>query len=344
MRSDAEAPRKYRQNALYLVLFIVLLAAMVSTICIGKYSVAPGECLRILFCQIAGKSSNVPDMTENVVLGLRLPRVLAAVVVGASLSLSGAAYQGIFNNPLISPDFLGVSSGACVGAASAILLGCGSFYVQIFSFVGGLIAVFMALLIPSLLRNRSNTMLVLAGVIVGAAMSSVLGFLKYAADPETQLASITYWTMGSFSYIRLTDLVSLLPLIVAPAVLLCLLGWRIDLLSMGNDVARSMGVNVPLLRSVAVICATLVTASAVCLAGTIGWVGLVVPHFARFLAGPDHRRMLPVAILLGGIFMLIVDTLTRIIGITEMPVSILTGVIGAPFYIWFLYRERIRLE
>ncbi len=325
------------------ILLVLTLGAMLGALCIGKYPVSPGQCLEILFCAVTGQVSDAAPMTVNVVLGLRGPRILAAVLVGASLALSGAVYQGIFNNPLISPDFLGVSSGACVGAACAILLGGGAVLTQVFSFAGGIAAVVLAMLIPVLLKNRSNIMLVLAGIIVGSAMSSILGFLKYVADPDTQLASITYWTMGSFSYIRMTDVLTVLPLMVLSAAILWLLGWRIDLLSMGGEEAAAMGVNVMLLRTVCVLCATVATASSVCLSGTIGWVGLVIPHFSRFLAGPNHRRMLPAAVLLGGMFMLAVDTLTRIIGTTEMPVSILTGVIGAPLYALLLYRERSRL-
>lgn len=329
-----------RLAALIAALFLSVLLA----VCVGKYAVTPADCLNILAASVTGRLPAAEAMTVNVVLGLRVPRVLAAVFVGAALALSGAVYQGIFHNPLISPDFLGVSSGACVGAAAAILLGGTALTVQIFSFAGGIAAVAIALLIPAALRNRSHIMLVLSGVIVGAAMSSVLGFLKYVADPDTQLASITYWTMGSFSYIRLDDVFAVLPLMAFPAIVLCVLGWRIDVLSMGSDEARAMGIDVSLLRTVCILSATLVTASSVCIAGTIGWIGLVIPHFARFLAGPDHRRMLPAAMLLGGIFMLAVDTLTRVIGVTEMPVSILTGVIGAPLYAMFLYRERRELS
>lgn len=329
---------------LYPVLAALLFLAMLLAVCMGKYQVSAAECFSILGNKLFGFATEASQMTVNVVIGLRVPRVLASVLVGAALSLSGAVYQGIFNNPLVSPDLLGVSSGCCVGAAAAILLGGGVIWMQVFSFAGGILAVLIALLIPKALRNRANIMLVLSGVIVGSLMSSLLGFLKYLADPETELASITYWTMGSFGYIKLADVLKLLPIVFVAALLLFLLSWRIDILSMGSDQARAMGVNVSLLRTTAVLCATLATAGAICLAGSIGWVGLVIPHFARFLAGPEHRKMLPAAMLLGGIFMLLVDTATRLIGVNEMPVSILTGVIGAPLYAWFLYRERSRLS
>ena len=279
----------------------------------------------------------------NVVLGLRVPRILASVVVGGALSMSGAAYQGIFKNPLVSPDFLGVSSGACIGAAVAILLGLSAGSISAFAFAFGIAAVLITVAIPAIMGNRSNVMLVLSGIIVGTAMSSVLGFIKYIADPNTQLASITYWTMGSFSYITLAELLAILPIILIPGVVLILMAWWIDVLSMGEDEARALGARVGLIRGITIICATLLTAAAVCIAGSISWVGLIVPHFGRMAVGPSNRRLLPMCALLGGLFMLAVDTLTRTIGTTEMPVSILTGVLGAPIFCWLLFRQRREL-
>ncbi len=320
----------------------LLAASVVLAICVGKYPVRPAECLRLLWQGLWGLPADASEMTQNVVFGLRVPRVLASVLVGAALSMSGAAYQGVFQNPLISPDFLGVSSGACIGAAAAILLSLPSAYLSLFAFIGGVLAVLLASGIPALIGNRTNLMLVLSGIIVGAALSSLLGFLKYVADPDTQLASITYWTMGSFSYVTMRELLAVLPLILVPAALLIGMAWWIDVLSMGETEARALGANVRLVRGLAVGCATLLTAASVCVSGTIGWVGLVVPHLARMLVGPENRRLIPVSGLAGALFMLLVDTLTRTIGASEMPVSILTGVIGAPFYCFLLLRQRRR--
>lgn len=322
------------------VLSVVLIAGIMLAVCVGKYPVTPLQSARILLCELFGKSSTESDMAVNVVLRLRLPRVLSGVVVGAALSLSGAVYQGIFKNPLVSPDFLGVSGGACVGAAIAILMSLSVAFIQLFSFAGGLIAVLLTVSIPALMRNRSNIMLVLSGIIVGAAMSSVLGFIKFAADPETQLAEITYWTMGSFSNISAARLLSVLPVMLAPAAVMLLISWWVDVLSVGENEARTLGANVRLVRGISIVCATLMTAGSVCVAGTIGWVGLVVPHFGRMLSGYNSRRSFPVSALVGAVFMLIVDTLTRLVGVSEMPVSILTGLIGAPFYIWLLRKQR----
>ena len=326
-----------------LLLLMVLLVCIVLAACVGKYPVSPGESLKIMLGALLGKSGNTNEMTVNVVLGLRVPRILASVIVGGALSMSGAAYQGIFKNPLVSPDFLGVSSGACIGAAVAILLSLSATYISVFAFVFGIVAVLITVAIPAMMGNRTNVMLVLSGIIVGTAMSSILGFIKYIADPNTQLASITYWTMGSFAYITLADLFVVLPIIAIPGVILILMAWWIDVLSMGEDEARTLGARVGLIRGITIICATLLTAGSVCIAGTISWVGLIVPHFGRMAVGPSNRKLLPMCALLGGLFMLAVDTLTRTIGTTEMPVSILTGVLGAPIFCWLLFRQRREL-
>ena len=327
-------------TALLIILAVLLVCAVVLAVCVGKYPVTPGESLRIILRTVFGRESGFPLMTENVVLRLRIPRILASVLVGAALSSAGAAYQGIFKNPLVSPDFLGVSSGACIGAALAILLGLTSGWISLLAFIGGIAAVAITMSIPALIRNRANIMLVLSGIIVGSAMSSILGFLKYAADPDSQLAAITYWTMGSFGYVMAEDLLPLVLIVLPPMVLLLLMSWWIDVLSMGETEARALGANVRLLRGIAILCSTLLTAGSVCIAGTISWVGLIVPHFARLIVGPSSRRLQPASILLGGLFMLLVDTLTRVVGAEEMPVSIMTGLIGAPVFCWLLWRQR----
>ncbi|MBQ9988914.1 MAG: iron ABC transporter permease [Clostridia bacterium] len=322
------------------VLLILLATVVVVAVCVGKYAVTPAECLKVIWGAVSHTPSGCAPMTENVVLMLRLPRILASVLVGACLSVSGVAYQGVFQNPLIAPDFLGVSSGACIGAAVAILLSLGRGSTQLMAFLGGIVAVAITVLIPIAIRNNTNIMLVLSGVVVGAAASSVLGFIKFTADPESQLAAITYWTMGDFSYIQMDDILSVLPMMGVAGVVLTLNSWWLDVLSMGENQARSLGANVTLLRNITIVCATLLTAGSVCLAGTISWVGLVIPHLSRMIVGPNNTRLIPVSALMGGLFMLVVDTLTRTIGAIEMPVSILTGLIGAPFYIYLLIRNK----
>lgn len=326
------------------ILLLILLMLVLVCLCVGKYSVSPGDCIQILADKALPIEGAWNAMDEKIIWEVRVPRVLATVVTGAALALSGAVYQGIFKNPLVSPEFLGVSSGACIGAALAILFAWTSAAVQISAFAGGLIAVALTLLIPQILRSDSNIMLVLSGIIVSGAMSSILGFIKYIADPETQLAAITYWQLGSFAYVNMGNLMGVLPLTIAAGVVLVAMSWWINILSLGENEAQTLGANVNILRGVCIICSTVLTAGAVCISGTIGWIGLVIPHLGRMIAGPDNRSLLPAVCFIGGIFLLLVDTVTRIIGPAEMPISILTGIIGAPFYAWLLYRQRMNLR
>ena len=342
-RKEAAASRR-KTVLINIVMLALLVCTFVYCLCVGKYQVTPGETLRIILGKLSGREPDWTPLTESVIFGLRMPRILASIVVGAALSLAGAAYQGIFRNPLVSPDFLGVSSGACIGAAIAILMGLASGYMQIFAFAGGIIAVSITITIPRLMRSTSNIMLVLSGIIVGGLMSSIFGFIKYIADPLTQLAEITYWQMGSFAYISTDALLSILPTIVISAVALFCVSWWIDIMSLGEKEAQMLGANINKIRNVVILCATLLTASSVCVAGTIGWVGLVIPHFGRMIVGPDNTRLMPTCCLLGALFMVMADTLTRTVGASEMPISILTGIVGAPFYAWLLYRQRMRLQ
>lgn len=344
MNSNAKKNRNVRFAVIAVILASLLLCGIVLAVCIGKYPVTPGESLQILRNALFRKAQTAPDMTVNVVLGLRIPRILASVFVGAALSMAGAAYQGMFKNPLVSPDFLGVSGGACVGAALAILLSLSTVFISMFAFIGGIIAFLLTISLPALIQNRSNIVLVLAGIIIGSVMSSILGFIKYTADPATQLASITYWTMGNFSYVSLSELLIIIPILIVPMTLLILMAWWIDVLSMGEDEARTLGANVRLIRGIIIFSSTLLTAGSVCIAGTISWVGLIVPHFGRMMTGPANRKLVPVSGLLGGLFMLLVDTLTRIIGVSEMPVSIMTGAVGSVFFYWLLWRQKDNLK
>lgn len=280
---------------------------------------------------------------KNVIYTLRLPRVAAAILVGGSLSLSGASYQGVFKNPLVSPDLLGVSTGACVGAAIAILLHLNATGIQLLAFGFGLLTVLLTVSIPRLMRNDSLTMLVLSGVIVSGIMGSIMGVIKYVADPETELASITYWQMGSLAKITNSDVLSVsLPILGAMALLIAI-RWQINLLSLGDREAKTLGIRIGLTRNIIILCSTLLTACAVCLCGTIGWVGLVIPHLGRILVGPDNIKSIPVSCVLGSIFMLLIDTVARAATTLEIPLSILTGLIGAPFYLYILVKQRMKM-
>ena len=326
------------------VLITLLVVVFFIALCAGRYSIRVTEVVRILASSVFDVTQTWDDKAYGVIFTLRLPRTIGAVLVGAALSLAGAAYQGVFKNPLVSPDLLGVSSGACVGAAIAILLGMNSLGVQTLAFAVGIGAVTLTMLIPRLFRSSSMMMLVLSGVIVRGMMDSVVGVIKYIADPETQLADITYWTLGSLVKVLSSDLFAIAPVIAAGCLMVLLLSWRINILSLGEQEARALGVHVGFVRGVVIICSTLLTASAVCVCGTIGWVGLVIPHLSRITIGQDNTKSIPVSLLMGAIFMVAIDTLARVLTSLELPLSILTGIIGAPFYFMVLAGQRMSLS
>ena len=329
--------KAYKKYIVFLsaVLLIVAFAA----ICLGRLSSNPVD----VYHAILSKTGVIPTMDETmeiVVFTIRIPRVLAAVMIGAMLSLSGAAYQGVFKNPLVSPDILGVAAGATVGAAGAILLGLGMFERQVFAFAGGLLAVGLATTIPKLLKNQTNLVLVLSGIIVGGFLASICAIMKFVAEEQTELSTIVFWQMGSFGAVTMKDTVAISPVFLLGSILIIGLSWRINILSFGEVEAKTLGMNIKQIRGIIIACASLLTASAVSICGIIGWVGLVIPHLARLLVGSDHVRMIPVTALTGAIFMLVIDTIARTLLTVEIPLSILTGFIGAPIYAWLLYRQR----
>jgi len=270
----------------------------------------------------------------------RLPRVVAAIVVGAALALAGAAYQGVFRNPLVSPDLLGVTGGACVGAAISILLDLGYAGNVILSFVGGIVAVTMAVAFPAVLKQKSTVALVLSGVIVGGFFSSILGLLKYVADPDTELAEITYWQMGSLAKLKVEMLYIVVPILVVTGLAIVLLRWRINVISLGDREAQTLGVELYRERGLIVACATLLTAASICISGTIGWIGLVMPHLARMIVGQDNRKVIPVAAILSAAFLVVVDNISRNLTGAEIPLSIITGFVGTPFFAFVLIRQK----
>lgn len=332
-----------RPRRLIVACVVVLVVAFVASLSLGRYTVPFGDVVRIVVGQLLpGLAGEASPTAVNVVMNARLPRVFAAVLVGGSLALSGCTYQGVFKNPLVSPDLLGVSSGACVGAGVAILLHLSPLGVGLAAMVGGMVAVAISVLIPRMFHTESNLMLVLAGVIVSGFMSSLLALIKYTADAESELPSIVYWTMGSLSDTLMANVVAIAPVMLVAMVVLILLRWRINLLSLGETAAKSMGVDVPLTRGISILCATVLTACSICLSGTVGWVGLVVPHIARMLVGPDNVYCMPASLLLGSAFMLVIDTAARTLTGGELPLGILTGIVGAPVFLILLARQHVR--
>jgi iron complex transport system permease protein len=319
----------------YALAVLALLALAALAFAVGRYPVSPGEVLAAL----AGLAA---DPTVNtVVLQVRGPRVLAALLVGAALAAAGTAYQGMFRNPLVSPDILGVSTGAALGAVLGILLSLNIFWVQIFSFVGGLFAVGLVYGVGSRLRGHDPLLaLVLTGVVIGTLLGSVIALLKVLADPYNQLPAITFWLLGSLASVSPRDLAVAAPLALFGLAPMLLLRWRMNLLALPDDEARALGVDTRRLRTLVVACATLMTASVVAISGIIGWVGLLIPHAARLLVGPDFGRLLPLAMLMGAGFLLAVDTLCRTLATIELPPGVLTALIGTPFFLWLFALAR----
>lgn len=329
-------------RVLMTVLIILFIVVSLIGICVGRYSMNPLDVVRSIADRISGAEPRDASM-DIIVFNIRVPRVLAAMLIGAALSISGAVYQSVFKNPLVSPDILGVSNGACVGAALAILMGAGIFVQQTLAFAGGLVAVLLAIMIPKIMKNSSNLMLVLSGTIVSAFMCSILGIIKFVADEDTELPAIIYWQMGSLSGIKMRDVASIFPIIFICGLLMVLLSWRLNILSLGETESVSLGVNVRLLRGLCIAGASMMTAASVCLSGTISWLGLIIPHLGRLLTGSDNTRLIPATILLGAVFMLVIDTVARTLTSLEIPLSILTGLIGAPVYAWLLYKQKAQV-
>jgi iron complex transport system permease protein len=315
----------------------VLVTGLIFAFTIGRYPVSVADLMHVLVAKASGQQPDVPAAVESVILQVRGPRVLAAVMVGSALAVAGTAFQGLFRNPLVSPDILGASSGAALGAVLGIYLSLGIFVIQVFAFIGGLIAVAAVYMIGSMVRSRDPILvLVLTGVVVGSLLGAGVGLVKYLADPYNQLPAMTFWLLGSLSATTVADLVPLFGPVAIGALVLIVLRWRMNAMSLPEEEARALGLATGPLRIVIVAAATLVTSASVATAGIIGWVGLVVPHLARSLVGPDFARLLPAAAILGGGYLLLIDTLARTAAEVEIPLGILTAVVGTPFFIWLL--------
>ncbi len=329
-----------RLGALITVLALVNLAALFGSFLIGRYSIAPSTLADFVWQSTFGGGWQGSSQIAHVIVEIRLPRLLAAVLIGAALSVAGAVYQGMFRNPLVSPDVLGATSGASFGASLAIILGFSVVGLQSAAFLFGLLAVVGAWWISSLSKRDQILTLVLGGIIISALFSAGTSMLKYVADPNSELPAITFWLMGGINGVRRVDLMPLAIPVVACTLILWLMRWRLDVISFGSETATALGVNVPLTRAVVVICATVLTGVSVAVGGVIGWIGLIIPHLTRMAFGPDHRVLIPVSALLGSLFLLGVDTLSRTLFTMEIPLGILTAIIGAPFLAILLIRNK----
>lgn len=323
----------------YMMSFVIGILPFVAAVCcigFGRYHITPVESLRILISPLTGQA--VEEQAWSVVMKVRLPRILLALFVGAGLSVSGASFQALFSNPLATPDTLGVAYGASFGAVLALLLTRNLVVVQLSALAMGLIALGGTCLISRLNKKNTILMIVLGGMVVSSLFQALVSLAKYVADPEEDLPAITYWLMGSMSRATYKSLAIGIPLILVGTGILLLLRWRLNILSLQEDETKALGIDVRRLRTVVMVAATLATASCVSLCGQVGWIGLLIPHIARMLYGSDNRRILPASIALGAAFLVVIDTASRAATASEIPVSILTAVIGAPFFILLLCR------
>lgn len=340
-RRKAKLPDEVKQKYYYPYIFLFLLIGIfLFSFAIGRYPVPIRLLLKVLFSKILPITKTWSDTIETVVFQIRLPRIIGAMLVGASLSVAGAVYQGMFKNPLVSPDILGVSAGSAFGASLAIFLSFSTIGIQISSFVFGLIGVFLAYLISTKIKEDPLITLVITGVLVGSIFTSLTSLIKYMADTNDKLPTITFWLMGSLSTITHRDIKTILLPIALGMIPLYILKWRLNVLSLNEDEAKTLGLDTDKLRIVVVICSTLMTAAAVSVSGIIGWIGLVIPHLSRMIVGPDYRVLLPTTIILGSSYLLLIDNIARTLTTVEVPLGILTSLIGAPFFIFLLLTNK----
>lgn len=351
--------KKHLYKNPYLVIYssaLLLLAIMIISICIGRYPLSISAVLSSLINGVKyiiwevcsffsinfSKPEGIDDVEMSIVWLVRLPRVIAAVLVGGALSFSGSTYQSLFRNPMVSPDILGASAGASVGACLMMLMNQNTVVVQIGAFVFGIIAVLISYLLSKTvdITKDSVLVLILCGMTIGALFQAILSIIKYLADPDSQLPEMTYWLMGSIAKVDYNDIGFFLLTIIVSTIPILVLSWKLNVVSMGYDDAKAIGVNVSLVRVVCIVCATLLTASVVSYAGTIGWVGLMIPHLCRFVVGSNNRYLLPLSFLSGSLFLLLIDNLCRSLFAYEIPLGVLTSILGTPFFVFILCKRK----
>lgn len=336
-----DAGRRGLSGAPLVALLVALpVAAVVLSLAVGAYAIEPGEVLAIIWSGLTGRAYEADPMAASLVWQVRMPRILASLLVGGALSVAGAVFQGVFRNPLASPYTLGVSNGAGFGAALGILLGAGMVATQLGAIGFGVFTVALTFLVASRSR-RSNVTLVLAGMLVSSLFASLVSLLKFVADPTEKLPQIVYWLMGSFSSVSYEKILMIVPLYATALLALFALRWRLNVLALGDIEARSFGVDVRRDRGVAIVAASVLAALSVSVSGIIGWVGIVVPHLARMVAGPDFRRLLPASFSLGVVYLLVIDDVCRALTSMEIPIGVVTGIVGVPVFLYFIYRKKV---
>lgn len=339
MTEKEQMKNRIYPGAVMPVMGAALVLLFLASFSVGRYGVPFGQVVRILLSRLMPLERTWTEQMEAVVINVRLPRIVMAMLIGAGLSAAGAAFQGVFQNPMASPDVLGASSGAAFGAALGIFLGLGSAAVIGTAFAFSLVTVILVFLIALRAPGIRVVNLVLAGMMISSLFSAGTSYIKLVADPMDKLPAITYWLMGSLSGVKLSELARAFVPICAGCCVLIALRWRIDLLSLGEDEARTLGVNASAVRFAVILAATLITAAGIAASGMIGWIGLVVPHLCRRLVGGSFRALMPASMLGGALFLLLADNISRNLLAVEIPIGILTAFVGAPFFVWLLLRK-----
>ena len=336
-----------RMRLVTVLLVVFILVAFICSLMLGRFPIEVDQafsmmanCVTQFFANTNAIEPTWTAQAEALFFNVRMPRIIMALLVGCCLAAAGAAFQGVFQNPLASPDILGASQGAALGAAIAILVGMGSFGISAFAFAFSMFTVLLVLMISNRAKGNRILVTVLAGVMVSSLFSAGVSFAKLVADPADQLPAITYWLMGSLTSIQMKDVLMALPFMAVGLVVLFVMRWRINILTMGDDEAATMGVNARRIRLLVTLAATLVTAASVAVTGMIGWVGLVIPHLCRMVVGCDYRKLMPTSMLMGAGFLLIVDDVSRLLTTAEIPIGILTAFIGAPFFLYLITRKK----
>ena len=330
-----------RYKHLLFGLLVLLFLSTIAAIAVGRYYIEPMDVFGILFSPITGAHGDWSDAMYTVVFHVRLPRVIAAILVGGGLGLCGAVFQGLFRNPLVSSEVLGVSSGAGFGAAIAIVMTESLFLVQMSAFVCGLIAMGMTYWISRVRGQTPLLMLILSGIVVGSLFSAMTSICKYVADPLNKMPTIVFWLMGSLNHPTGEDVALLGPIIIIMMIILLLLRWRLNIMSLGDEDAQALGIHTQHLKFILIVCTTFITAASVSMCGIIGWIGLVIPHIGRILIGPNNSKLLPITVLLGAVFLLLVDIIARTLTSAEIPIGLLTAAIGAPLFAVLIRTSKI---
>lgn len=325
-----------KKKAVNCLLIIMPLIIVFSSLFVGRYPVSMSEVVGSIWVKLTMNTGDIPGQIQSIIWDLRLPRAILGAFVGGSLAISGASFQGLFRNPLVSSGILGVSSGAGFGAALAILIFNSTAYTYLFAFAFAGLAVLLSYMIGRIYNTTPAIMLVLGGTIISSVFGALISFAKYVADPADQLPAIVFWLMGSLASSNYKDImIAGIPMGIGIAGLIAV-RWKINVLSMGDKEAHALGLNTTLYKGIVIICATLATAGAVCVSGIIGWVGLIIPHIGRMLVGNDNKALIPASLSLGACFLVIVDTLGRVVTGSELPLGILTALVGGPFFVYLL--------